>query len=280
MHQYAACHLVKCKSCSMIYAERIPANQELENHYKNYSRGRYVSDLTIQKYRELLGQFGATAKNRRVLDVGCGSGFFLETAKKAGWQAIGTEFGNESIAHCREKDIEVYEGDILRIDLPKESFDVITSFEVIEHLSDPKSHIQRLYELLAPGGILYITTPNMNAITRYILKDAWSIISYPEHLSYFSPKTLNKLLCQEGLTKKWLRADGLSVDRLVNHFKKKKVVSENESPDKAKVKLTNESVRQASQKYVLIRLLRGMIDGILNVSRSGEFLKGFYIKSK
>lgn len=278
LNNYSAHHLVRCTTCSMTFAHRIPSPLELENHYKGYSRGRFVSELTIQKYEELLTRFCQFTEGKRVLDVGCGSGFFLESAKNSGWDAIGTEYGSESIEHCTGKGLIVHEGDILTIDLPKDSFDVITSFEVIEHLVDPKSHIKRLFELLKPGGLLYITTPNINAVTRYILKEKWSIISYPEHLSYFTPHTLNKILVQEGFIKNQLTADGLSVDRLMNHFSKKNVVSENESPEKAKVLVTNESVRQASKKYLLVKLLRQVIDTTLNASGTGEFLKGLYIK--
>src|SRR5690606_20946181 len=166
---------------------------------------------------------------------------------------------------CKNKGLNVFEGSVEEIGLEKESYDIITSFEVIEHLTYPKEHLEELFRLLRPGGILYITTPNFNALTRYILKAEWSIITYPEHLTYFSANTLNYALESVGFKRKKMIADGISIDRLRNSFAKKKVVSENDNPgtqERKKIRITNESVRQASEKNPLFRAARITIDFI------------------
>ena len=73
-------------------------------------------------------------------------------------------------------------------------FDIITSFEVVEHINNPKEEINNYNQILRKGGLFYCTTPNFNSLSRRILKAKWNTICYPEHLSYYTIKTLTKLL--------------------------------------------------------------------------------------
>lgn len=275
-------HLVKCRSCSLVFSEKIPTNNELEEHYSHYNRGRHVSDLTIKRYEQLLNEFSKYKQAGKVIDVGCGSGFFLDVAARMKWDAYGTEFGIDAVEFCKAKGHNVFEGPIETIELEPDTFDIVTSFEVIEHLTYPKEHFEKLFKILRPGGILYVTTPNFNAVTRYILKDRWNIISYPEHLTYFTATTLDEALLAAGFRRKKLIADGISVDRLRNSLKKNRVVSENDNPDKIskKIRITNESVRQATENNQIFKVLRKSVDWSLDITRKGEFLKGYYLKPK
>jgi 2-polyprenyl-3-methyl-5-hydroxy-6-metoxy-1,4-benzoquinol methylase len=263
----------------MVFSSRIPTSNQLDNYYKNYNRSRGISNLTLKKYAYLLRQFESYRKLNRVLDAGCGSGFFLDVANKLGWQAEGTEIGNETVEFCQNKGLKVHEGSVEEISF-NNKFDIITSFEVIEHLIDPINHLRRLYDLLRPGGILYITTPNFNAVTRYILKTEWNIITYPEHLAYFTTSTLDKALTQVGFKKIFMRADGISVDRLKKSLisKKKSKILGPTDKNKSREIFTNESLRQASENNFAVKCLRKSIDAGLNLSQSGEFLKGLYLK--
>jgi 2-polyprenyl-3-methyl-5-hydroxy-6-metoxy-1,4-benzoquinol methylase len=277
---YQNAHLSKCGNCKMVFSSRVPSGQELDNYYANYNRSRGVSELTLKKYGDLLDQFESYRELNRLLDAGCGSGFFLDIAKQKGWQSEGTEIGTETVEFCRKKRHIVYEGSIENIKFGEE-YDLIASFEVIEHLIDPISHLQRLYDILRPGGVLYVTTPNFNAITRHLLKSEWTVITYPEHLSYFSAHTLDSALKRVGFKKLYMKADGISVDRLRNSLRKKKgsnKAKSTQSDKTSKPVISNESIRQASENNVLVKNLRKMIDGGLNITKSGEFLKGFYQK--
>ena len=279
---FQSIHLASCRNCGMSFVLRIPTEEELNEYYSHYARERYVSDLTIAKYKSLLEKFNEYQKTGNLLDVGCGSGFFLDVVKQSNWKGIGTEYGEASVQFCRKKGLDVYEGAIENQTFEKEIFDVVTSFEVIEHLSYPIEHLERIFELLRPGGLLYITTPNFGSISRSLLKTKWKVIGYPEHLSYFSAKTLDYSLKLVGFKKIRLFADGLNIDGLQNALHKKRVVHENNAPtSKAnKVSITNESVRRASENNKAFRLLRKLIDWGLNQTQKGEFLKGYYIKPK
>ena len=93
---------------------------------------------------------------------------------------------------CRKKGISMHKGVLNTENYEEESFDIITSFEVIEHINNPIPELKNFYKLLRKGGLVYLTTPNFNSLLRYRLKSEYNVICYPEHLSYYTPKTLKK----------------------------------------------------------------------------------------
>ena len=115
---------------------------------------------------------------QETLDVGCKGGYFLEEANKRGWTVYGTEFTSEAIKICKEKEFKIHEG-ILNPKSHKQKFDIITSFEVIEHINNPQEELKN-YDLILRDGFICCTTPNFNSIGRRILKEKWNVISYPD----------------------------------------------------------------------------------------------------
>ena len=95
----------------------------------------------------------------------------------------------------------MYAGILKPGDIVEGDFDVIVSSETIEHINNPRQEISNIHQLLRKGGLLYVTTPNFNSYVRRFTKAQYDIIKYPEHLSYYTKKTLNKLLKQTGFKK-------------------------------------------------------------------------------
>ena len=95
---------------------------------------------------------------------------------------------------CSKKGIYMKKGVLNPKDYNSQEFDVITSFEVIEHINNPREELQNFYKILRKGGMVYCTTPNFNSLLRYRLKEKYNVICYPEHLSYYTPKTLKYVL--------------------------------------------------------------------------------------
>ena len=180
LEQYSDSFLCKCQSCSFVFSELIPSEQELKEHYEKYGRNDYLSPITIKRYHELLDDFDSFRKTNKILDVGCGIGYFLEEAKNRGWEVFGTEFTDEAVKICSSKGINMKQG-ILDPSNYNFEFDIITSFEVLEHINNPTVEINKFYDLLREGGLVYITTPNFNSLLRYKLKSAYNVICYPEH---------------------------------------------------------------------------------------------------
>ncbi len=211
---YEFAHLVSCKKCSFIFSHRIPPPNELQMCYANYGQEEYLSAITIKRFEELLVVFEKFRKNNRILDLGCGYGNFLNVAKSQGWEVFGTEFSDRAISICESKGIKVKKAGFSVENFEPDFFDIITASEVIEHLENPCISISNVIKGLREGGAIYLTTPNFNSLLRFRLGPKYNIISHPEHLSYFSKKSLNHCLKKNSLKKVFLKSHGLSVTRL------------------------------------------------------------------
>ena len=155
LKNYQKAFLKKCKKCGFIFSGEIPTNDDLIEHYKGYGRNDYLSPITIKRYNELLDLFEKYRITNNLIDVGCGIGYFAEEAKKRGWNVYGTEYTMEAINICKKKGIIMNEGILNPINY-NFKFD-ITSFEVVEHINNPKEEINNYNQILRKGG-LFCTT--------------------------------------------------------------------------------------------------------------------------
>lgn len=265
---YEHAHLVKCSSCKLIFSIAIPSNIELITHYKFYGVNTVCSKITEMRYNELLDIFEPYRQTNNILDVGCGSGFFLELAKKRGWNVFGIEFSDSLVRICKEKNITMHSGILQNCTFSNESFDVITSFEVIEHVNHPDTDVSVIYKLLRKKGVAYVTTPNFNSLSRYLLKSKYNVIEYPEHLVYFTTKTLNFLFKKNTFKKLSVKTSGFSITRYFNSKNKKQFVSNINSDERLRI-LTEK------QQY---KFIKTFINLVLNIFKLGDTLKGYYIK--
>lgn len=137
----------------------------------------------------------------RVLDVGCGSGGFLDLMRWQGWDAQGLEPDQEAVDLARRRGLDVMHGTVDRLtDYPAASFDAVTMSHVIEHLHDPVATLRACVRLLAPGGLMYIATPNLDARGRAIFGRHWIGIDAPRHLVLFTWDSLEDAARAAGLT--------------------------------------------------------------------------------
>ena len=213
LKDYENTWLQKCANCNFVFTQRIPTLNELVEHYGTYSRNDYLSPITIKRYHEILDFLEPFRKTNKLIDVGCGIGHFLKVAKERGWEVYGTEFTDDAIEICEAKGIKMHKGVLNPENYEPESFDVIVSFEVIEHINNPNEELTSFNKILRKGGATYITTPNFSSISRRYLKGKWSVIEYPEHLSYYTANTLKKVLKQNGFSTKWIQTTGISLTR-------------------------------------------------------------------
>ncbi len=196
--------LVICKKCRFIRARDKFFNQKPENVYNKsyYTKGQYADyekervSLT-KNFRERLKQIIKYKNGGDLLDVGCAYGFFLLEAKKY-FKPIGIDLDKDTVRKAREiSRIDTILGDFLKIIFHKK-FDVITFFDSIEHMKDPGATIRKTRTLLKKDGIVAIETGDIGSILPKIQKAKWRIIDPNLHLSYFSNKTLTKLLETNG----------------------------------------------------------------------------------
>jgi 2-polyprenyl-3-methyl-5-hydroxy-6-metoxy-1,4-benzoquinol methylase len=265
-------HLTKCGACGFVFCKPIPTQDELNEVYEGYGRNDYLSDLTIQAYERVLDSFEPYRKTNKLIDVGCGIGYFLEVAKKRGWEVYGTEFTEEAVKMCESKGASMKLGPLNTKDYEAGSFDIITSFEVVEHINNPREELSSFNKILRKGGLVYCTTPNFNAVERFQLGASWNVLTYPEHLSYYTPKTLKGVFKETGFKTKKVLATGVSLTRI----KKSKGIS-----DQAIVSATSddEKLRNQIAGNPLLGIAKDIINWKLTVFGVGNSLKGWFVKT-
>lgn len=196
--------LVDCHQCHLIFYTPRPTPKDLELFYNSDTyRDSYQDspmtglDFAKARYKQLTKIIYSHAPalinqtDKQFLDVGCGVGDLLSIAQKNGWQITGTEISHEATetANILLKG-KVLTGDIISLDLPQNYYDLITIYHVIEHLIDPIETLVKIRQLLKPGGIAFIETPNIGSLGARIKGKNWSQIFPPEHITYFQPSSL------------------------------------------------------------------------------------------
>lgn len=279
---YEKHYLVKCSNCDFVFTERIPTLEELIKHYEGYGRNDYLSPITIKRYHELLDSFEPYRKTNKLIDVGCGIGHFLSIAKERGWEVYGTEFTDEAIEICEKKGIKMQQGVLNPENYNSEEFDIICSFEVIEHIYNPLQEVANFNKILRVGGAAYITTPNFNSISRRYLKADWSVIEYPEHLSYYTAKTLNKVFNDHGFKKKWIQTTGVSVTRLKGTLDRRKDKNKEELRDTPMelvgAQTPDEALRQKFENNRILGFAKSSLNSILTTAKIGDSMKALFEK--
>jgi 2-polyprenyl-3-methyl-5-hydroxy-6-metoxy-1,4-benzoquinol methylase len=201
-------NLVRCAACATVYVSPIPSDEFLAAHYQS---GEYFEGDASQGYRSyadmrkaLLPLFrrrlrtldAAFPARGRLLDYGCAAGYFLQLAQQDGWQIAGVELSAD-MARQAEQTLDVPIARELD-QLAPEPFDVISLWEVIEHLPRPVKELGRLLERLRPRGALLLSTPNTHHWQAAREPQAWAGYRPPSHLLFFTPATLSEALRRAG----------------------------------------------------------------------------------
>jgi len=186
--------IVRCMACGLVYAIRDISTRHIAKDYESMVDADYIKEENGRRAqaRIILSKF-KFKRGGRLLDIGCGPGFFLDEAKRCGWSAEGLDLSLWAKKYCKEHfNIDVFQGTLEEVKFPDRSFDVIVMMDVIEHLEDPKSTLKELRRILKNDGIIYISTPDINSLWSKLLGARWwGVNKY--HLFYFSRKTLEQI---------------------------------------------------------------------------------------
>lgn len=213
--------IVQCKRCKLIYVNPMPTMDELQLFYQQY----YPQDSALCWQMENEPLFEEDSKRilrcrsiGTLLEVGCGHGFFLNKMKLNGWDVVGIDLSKDAVDYGRRNfGLDLKVGDLLDVDFPKESFDVVVSWFVLEHVRRPGELIKKVQTLLKPKGLFYFRVPNHNFMNLYnyfklfqnskLFSSILSKIRYgtdrvsiyrfldpPAHLHSMSPKVIQRFL--------------------------------------------------------------------------------------
>ena len=201
-----------CNACTARFTQDVPAQDAIGAYYasENYishsdtKKGiintlyHMVRKRTLGAKRRLVINETGTVKGT-ILDIGCGTGAFLQTMKEADWNITGLE--PDVVA--RNKAAELYNinpqepGKLF--ELPAATYNVITMWHVLEHVHELHAYIKQIAALLATNGKLFIAVPNYTSKDAFIYKEYWAAYDVPRHLYHFSPQSMEKLVNQHGL---------------------------------------------------------------------------------
>jgi SAM-dependent methyltransferase len=164
--------------------------------YTGYDRDKRAMVPTFHKYLDRLES--AAPGRGALLDIGAATGFFLELARQRGWQVHGIEPSDAAAERARAKNLDVRTGVLREGIFAPASFEAITMWDVIEHVTDPQSAIRDAAALLKPGGVLAVNTPDSGCLLAKLLGSRWHLVVPPEHLNLFHRRSLISLLTCNG----------------------------------------------------------------------------------
>jgi len=226
LYDFGQYKIMKCQNCGLVFnnnASQVSRTQLsniydddgywLENPNEIYATVNYEQqkDKRLKKRintwkRHLKRAEDLNSGRGRLLDVGCATGVFLDIARKRGWDTCGVEISKYASQYARDSfALKVQTGTLEEADFPADYFDVVTMWDVVEHVVDPDGTIAEVYRVLKPGGIILILTPNqsslINDICYFLYKLsrkssflAAKIYAPRVHLYYFSKRALRYLL--------------------------------------------------------------------------------------
>lgn len=204
--------ILRCRSCGHRWMWTSEDEQrQIEQAVYTHDYAGYRADPVFeQAIRSLLDTeiVPRLKPEARMLDVGCGSGDFLAAAKERGLWPVGIDVSEDGAQICRDKGFDAVAGNFLTEDLGKE-FDAVTMWDVIEHLRDPGEFFERTGAILRPGGLFIGKVPAFGDVSVELSKRvprlAGMLLGAPDHVQYFSQRSLGALLQRTGFKFEWLQ---------------------------------------------------------------------------
>jgi 2-polyprenyl-3-methyl-5-hydroxy-6-metoxy-1,4-benzoquinol methylase len=199
--------VVACPGCRVRYVNPRPTPEQLKRFYREqYFVGDESGTIHLQHRDIKLGSARLRLALARefsgkgsLLDIGCGGGLLVQAATEEGWTAIGMDPSASGLrAARRASPVRLVAGQLESAPFKSRRFEVITAMDVLEHVFSPETSLQAARQLLAPNGLLLIETPNMAGWLPRLLGSHHPWVRPPEHLTYFTPDTLRRLLEHTG----------------------------------------------------------------------------------
>jgi len=155
-----------------------------------------------QEYFSILRRHAPPTVPVDLLDVGCGPGGLLHEARAQGWKATGIEISRWAAEKGKAQGLEIIEGTLHSARFTNGAFDVISMFDVLEHLPHPREYVSEIHRVLKPGGTLVIETPNIKGFFVRHLYQAASVMVKPRaHICLYAPETARRLLEGAGFSR-------------------------------------------------------------------------------
>ena len=228
--------IVQCQECSLGYAAMVPKNAAdvySDQQYLGQAKRDYEHNVNYRMERfaaermNILRKWSDKEANDCVLlDIGCGTGWFLDCCRQQGYTVFGQELGQTLAEYTAQRlGIPIWSCPIADID-KKYEFDIVTLFDVLEHTADPVAMLTQVKRLLQPDGIALIFVPHLHSLGAAILQEESALVAPAEHLLYFTKKSMRHLVERVGLELLHIETKGMDIPDLIAYYRDKKQNSE------------------------------------------------------
>jgi 2-polyprenyl-3-methyl-5-hydroxy-6-metoxy-1,4-benzoquinol methylase len=201
--------IVECQSCKFHFTNPVPAEEVIGNYYKSDAYVSHSSSgkglinkiyLQVRKYtlRQKVKLVRREARGFDLLDIGAGTGHFLNQAKQDGFNALGLEPDEDARKFARETFGITMQSTTDLDQLPDQSRDVITMWHVLEHVYHLQRDVKEIQRILKQDGVLVVAVPNMNSYDARHYKEFWAAYDLPIHLYHFTPADIQRLFAGHG----------------------------------------------------------------------------------
>lgn len=204
--------IVQCNICDHIYTNPVLDGDELVQLYAAVEDETYVEErigrrLTFTKHLKALEKVTGAGHGKKILDVGAYIGVFVEVARDHGWDAVGVEPSDWAVEFANKQGLSVLHGTLTHPDLAENSFDVVTMWDVIEHLADPLGELRLARAKLKKGGVIAVHTMDVDSLASSIMGHRWPWYM-AMHVQYFSQKSMVQFLEKAGFEVIWTGTQG------------------------------------------------------------------------
>jgi 2-polyprenyl-3-methyl-5-hydroxy-6-metoxy-1,4-benzoquinol methylase len=195
--------IFQCEVCALVYADPrgAPPVDYPEDYYRDGVYADYLTDRDAIQHNapRVLEELERMVEGRSLLDVGCATGFFLEAARKRGWQVRGLEVSEYASDYARrELGLQVETASIVCPPKGLPLFDVVTLWDTIEHLDRPDLALANIRRSLDPNGVLVFSTGDYASLLRRLTRKRWRLFADPTHNFFFDEKILRLMLMRAG----------------------------------------------------------------------------------
>lgn len=200
--------VVKCIDCRFVFTRSIPSERELFEYYLDHhstqpatSRRRRSISLRVKYWMlsQLIQWMSPRQPIIRTLELGCGDGLFLETVQdNPRFHATGLDVCQKSVEKALQKVLDAHHSDLESKHYPDNTFDFIFAFHQLEHVQNPERLVLEMQRILKPGGYLFLALPSISHLGARLAGRRWKHLTPPEHLWYFSPRTLSRFVTRLG----------------------------------------------------------------------------------
>lgn len=200
------CFLYKCADCGLIFVSPLPrevgaiynekyfCGEDKQFGYIDYDKDKELMRNVFLKYLKIIAVNFEKAQGKKLLDIGAATGFFVNLAREYGFDAEGIEISKWASEQGRKKGLKIQHGALDTIQFPENSFDVITLFDVLEHISAPDVFLEKIFLILKKDGVLIINTPDAKSVWLKILGKKWQALIPPEHLFLYNKNNIEIFL--------------------------------------------------------------------------------------